>query len=327
MAALANPSHEALQQAAEWFAVLRSSQRLEQDRRQWQAWLDQREEHRTAWRYVESVSQRFASVQADASDPAAMQALKAVRRQERRRRQVLGAIAMAAGGGLLAWTGWRHAPLRREVLARLAQYRTGVGEVRDLLLPDGTRVWLNTDSALNVHYSTNVRRLELVAGEILVETGHDAARKFIVDAGSSRMTALGTRFTVSVAHDASYLAVYDGRVALDAGSRRQVINAGEQISFGPDGRWLLAPASRAREVWAHGVLLAEDVPLGVLLGELGRYVPGHLGASPEAARLRVVGGFPLHDPGQALALLEQALPVRVRRPLPWWTTVELRSEH
>lgn len=324
MAAPAIPSHDALEQAAEWFAALRSSPHPEQDRRLWQAWFDQREEHRVAWRYVEDVSRRFAPVQGGMPDPSTVQALKAVRQRERRRRQVLGGLAVACGGWL-AWAGWQYTPLRRLTLAGLAQYRTGTGEVRELSLPDGTRVWLNTASALNVRYSADIRLLELVAGEILIETAHDAARRFVVEAGQSRMTALGTRFTVSLRGDENYLAVFDGRVELDAGSRRQVLGTGEQLTFGRDGSWRLEPASRAREVWASGVLLAEDVPLGVLLEELGRYIPGHLGISPEAARLRVVGGFPLRDPGQTLSLLEKVLPIRVKRTLPWWTTVELRS--
>jgi transmembrane sensor len=323
MAAHSIPSHEALEQAAEWFAALRSGSLPEHDRLLWQAWFDQREEHRVAWRYVEDVSRRFAPVQGEAPDPATVQALKAVRQRERRRRQVLGGLAVACGGWL-AWAGWQYTPLRRMTLAGLAQYRTRTGEVRELSLPDGTRVWLNTASALNVRYSADLRLLELVAGEILVETAHDAGRRFVVEAGQSRMTALGTRFTVALGGDASYLAVYDGRVALDAGSRRQVIGAGEQLTFGQDGSWRLEPASRAREVWASGVLLAEDVPLGALLEELGRYIPGHLGVSPEAARLRVVGGFPLHDPDQTLSLLEKVLPIKVKRTLPWWTIVELR---
>ncbi|CAB3628445.1 FecR domain-containing protein [Achromobacter pestifer] len=321
MAAHVPPSHEALQQAAEWFAALRSSPHPEQDRRRWQDWLDQREEHRAAWRYVEDVSRRFTPLQGD--PPGALAALQAARRRGRQRRQVLGGLA-AVCAGLLGWTSWEHTALRRITLSHLAQYRTRVGEVQNLLLADGTRVWLNTASALNVHYSSQARLLELVAGEILIETAHDTARPFVVQAGPSRMTALGTRFTVSLAGESSYLAVYDGRVELDDSNRRQVINAGEQITFGPAGLWQLEPASRAREVWSSGVLLAEDVPLGVLLDELRRYLPGHLGVSPDAARLRVVGGFPLHDPDQVLALLEKVLPIQVKRPLPWWTAVELR---
>lgn len=326
MAVVAPLSREVLQQAAEWFAALRSSEHPERDRRQWQAWLDQREEHRAAWLQVENVSRRFAAVQGADSDGAMLQALKAVRVHERRRRQVLGGLVAAACGGLLGWAGWQHTPLRRIALAGLAQYRTGVGEMKDFVLPDGTRVWLNTASAFNVHYSAASRVLELVAGEVLIETAHEAGRSFVVQVGSDRMTALGTRFSVGAGQDDTYLAVYEGRVALDAEDGRRVVHAGEQVTLGPDGRWLLERASRAREVWAKGVLLAEDIPLGALIDELSRYVPGHLSVSPAAAQLRVIGGFPLNDPDRVLTLLQEVLPIRVKRTLPWWTTVELRSE-
>lgn len=316
-----SPSHQALQQAAEWFATLRSSENVERDRKQWQAWLDQHEEHRAAWRYVESVSQRFAFAREDHADRTALRALETVRK----RRRTLGIIAATACGSLLAWASWQNTPLRRLTLARLAQYRTGVGEIENLLLPDGTRVWINTASALNVHYSVDVRRLELVAGEILIETAHDSARRFVVDAGPNRMTALGTRFAVRLSEAESLLVVYDGSVALDTAERRQVVGAGEQISFGKQGNWQLEPASRAREAWANGVLLAENIPLGDLVDELKRYVPGHIGISSEAARLLVVGGFPLRDPDQTLALLEDALPIQVKRVLPWWINIELRA--
>jgi transmembrane sensor len=316
------PTHEALEQAAQWFADLRSSPHPERDRRLWQAWLEQREEHRVAWRYVEQISQRFVPVQSGTPDPATLQALKAVRLRQRRR-QVFGGLAVACGGWL-AWAGWQHTPLRRLTLAAMAQHRTRTGEVREISLPDGTRVWLNTASAVNVSYSADLRLLELVAGEILIETAHDSTRRFVVQAGHGRMTALGTRFTVALGDDASFLAVYDGRVALEAGNRSQVVGAGEQLSFGREGSWRLEPASRAREVWASGVLLADDIPLGALLEELGRYMSGHISVSPQAARLRVVGGFPLRDPDQTLALLESVLPITVKRTLPWWTAVELR---
>ena len=48
-------------------------------------------------------------------------------------------------------------------------------------------------------------------------------------------------------------------------------------------------------------------------------------AELQAAKDNLIGGYPLRDPAQVLALLERVLPVRVDRPLPWWTTVESRA--
>ena len=67
-----------------------------------------------------------------------------------------------------------------------------------------------------------------------------------------------------------------------------------------------------------------DIPLSEVLRELARYQTGHLGASAEVADIRVLGSYPLAQPERALAMLEAALPIRVQRSLPWWTTVQAR---
>ena len=44
--------HQALSQAAQWFATLNSGEAGADDRRRWQEWLAAAAEHREAWRYV-----------------------------------------------------------------------------------------------------------------------------------------------------------------------------------------------------------------------------------------------------------------------------------
>ncbi|WYX51809.1 hypothetical protein WJ971_08940 [Achromobacter xylosoxidans] len=61
-----------------------------------------------------------------------------------------------------------------------------------------------------------------------------------------------------------------------------------------------------------------------LVNELGRYRKGYLGVAPEVADMLVMGVFPADDPDRALDLLERNLPVRVQRPLPWWTSIVAR---
>ena len=45
--------------------------------------------------------------------------------------------------------------------------------------------------------------------------------------------------------------------------------------------------------------------------------------SPDAASLRVVGAFPVADTDQVLAMLQEVLPVRVRRYTRYWINVGL----
>lgn len=312
--------HAAMQQAAEWFALLRSGAASERDRRAWQDWLAQKSEHRDAWAYAESIAQRFEPVRAPETRRAAVEALHGARRVSLSRRRVLGALAVLGGGTLLGAQFWRQPQLVR---ALLAQYRTGTGEVRRLALADGSSVWLNTASALDTDFSAGTRLLQLWQGEMLIQTAHDARRPFLVDTAHGRLRALGTRFAVRLLERETLLAVFEGAVEVrnHAGDAR-VIAAGSQVRF--DGAAIAPeqPADAARQAWSRGVLLAENMRLDDVLAELGRYHHGHFGAAPEVAHLRVLGGYPLHDAERTLAMLAAVLPVRVRRTLPWWTTLE-----
>lgn len=323
----AAPSHEAMQQAAEWFALLRSGAATAQQHDDWRIWLESRGEHHQAWQYVEIISRRFISLQSAPDPRPVVTSLQALSGKSRQRRQWLSGIAVLAGATLLGWPILTRTPLAGAVMAWTADYHTGVGEVREITLADDTRVWLNTASAFNVDYQAALRRLQSVVGEMLIETAADAARPFVVDTGQGQLRALGTRFTVRLADSETFLAVYAGAVEIrtaDTG-RVRIIEAGQQTRFNRAVIALPEAAGHGREAWTRGVLLAEDIPLRELIAELNRYCPSHLGVAPEVAELRVLGGYPLHDSDKVLAMLEAVLPIRVRRTLPWWVSIEAKE--
>jgi len=65
--------------------------------------------------------------------------------------------------------------------------------------------------------------------------------------------------------------------------------------------------------------------LGEVVKELRRYRNGYLGIAPEVAHLRVFGSFPLRDTDNTLSMLASALPIRIQRTLPWWVSIEART--
>ena len=319
----ATPSHQALEQAARWFSLLQSGDASAADHVQWQAWLDNEPDARAAWSFVDRISQRFAPLQ---SLPAPRLAAAAYRQASTRmaRRQALRGMAALAGSGLLGWGAWRHTELPRQMAAWGADHRTATGEVREILLADGSRVWLNTASAFDLDYSGTLRRLQLRAGEMRVQTAPDASRPFVVDTPHGRLQALGTRFTTRLEGARSLLAVYEGavRISLHESAATTLVRAGQQAHFDARSASAITPADPAREAWTRGVLLANDIPLSELVAELRRYRSGHLALAPQVAGLRVLGSYPLRDTDATLAMLQTVLPIQIRRPLPWWTTIE-----
>lgn len=321
------PSHRALEQAAEWFALLRSGEATPEERRQWEAWLDGAQEHRTAWRYVERISSQFQPVQASPSRESAAKGFCAANSRLARRRQLLLGLGALAGTGLSGWAAWRLTPLPGMVLAWSADHRSATGEVRRIELADGSQVWLGTASAFDEDYGDGLRRLRLLAGEILIQTAADPTRPFVVDTPQGRVRALGTRFTVRIEGDETLVAVYKGAVeARTAGSGSvRVVHTGEQTRFTDQALAATQAADPAGEVWARGILVTNNTPLSDVARELQRYRGGVLRVAPEIAGLPVIGSYPATDPDRALAMLEAVLPIRVQRTLPWWVSIQPRN--
>ncbi|MCY1336454.1 Protein FecR [compost metagenome] len=317
------PDHSTLQQAAQWYARLAAAPDDARVRERWAQWHAQSEVNRTAWSYVERIGQRFQPLQADGDT--ALQTLRSARRAPPTRRQAMSGLAVLLGGALLGWGGWQNQRLRAGLLALRADLRSGTGEMREERLADGTHIWLNGNSALDLDFRSDLRRLLLLQGEVLIETARDD-RPFVVESGQGRMRALGTRFSVTQQDGATRLAVFDGAVEIRTadGTSRQVIEAGSQVRFDSAVIAAAQPADPARQAWSKGILAANDMPLAAFVEELSRYRHGHIGVDPALADLRVMGSFPLHDSDRALAMLQGALPVRIQRTLPWWVSIEPR---
>jgi transmembrane sensor len=215
----------------------------------------------------------------------------------------------------LPWRGW------------VAAHRTDTGERREIVLADGSRVWLNTATALDVDFSPTLRRIVLHRGEVLITSGHDdasVARPLVVDVPQGRLTALGTRFAVR--HEeggAVRLAVFEGAVEARPAGRGEprTLTAGEQARVFADRVEPPVAVTGDGDDWTRGMLVADGMRLGDFLAELGRYRTGYLGCAPDVADLRIVGAYPLADTDRVLDALQATLPVKVHRPMPWWAAV------
>lgn len=73
------------------------------------------------------------------------------------------------------------------------------------------------------------------------------------------------------------------------------------------------------------MLYADDARLGDFVRDLARYRPGVLRCAPEIADLRISGAYRLADTDAVLALLQEALPVRVVQRTRWWVSVVPRA--
>ena len=320
-AALAAIGEDVQQQAAEWLTVLMSDEASEAEHAAWQRWRGADPEHERAWQHIDAVSQRFNGLHRGA----AAQALAGAQQQavNGKRRQLLVWLGVAAGGGMLAtqtgaWDGVR---------ALRADYRTAKGERREVVLDDGSVLSLNTGSAVNVRFDGNRRLIELLAGEILVSSGHGAgsAAPLVVATREGLVRALGTRFVVRQQDGVSTVEVFESAVEIrprDSAGAPLLLAAGRGVAFSRHAPDAPHAVDAYADAWSRGQLIVDDVTLGDFLADLARYRPGVIDCAPAVAQLRLSGVFPLADTQRILNMLPNSLPVQVRSRTRYWVTVE-----
>ncbi|EPC4485938.1 ferric citrate uptake sigma factor regulator FecR [Serratia liquefaciens] len=305
---------QALKMAAQWFALLCDENVTEHQRQQWQAWHQQNEDHRWAWQRVEALQSQLQGVPGKFSYRTLDQA---GRQSTLDRRTLLKSLLLLLGVGG-SWLGFQS-PLGRELRA---DYRTATGEIKPIVLRDGSQLVLNTASAVDVRYSAEKRLILLYNGEISLITGRDD-RPFWVESRQGAMRALGTHFLVRENNDQTQLTVLEHAVEAQLAQfpqEKRRVNAGEQISFSAAAFGQQQAAGNG-DSWTRGVLSVSQWRLDQVLAELARYRHGRLDCDPAIAGLRVSGSFPLKEPDRALLLLSQTLPIRLQSFTRYWLKV------
>lgn len=310
------PQRKIVEAAATWYVQFQSETPSDRQRQAWQRWLDSDPAHRLAWEQMEQMQRHLGALPREAS----RRALSA----GQQRRQVLKLLAMLGATGYLGWT----VDDRISPVALWADYRTGVGARRSVELVDGTRIELNTDTAVDISYDPQQRLIKLLHGEILVSTGKRGdQRPLFVATREGQVQALGTVFSVRQLSTATRVGVLEDQVRLspgDAPADDQRLKAGESAEFDRQHVAPHRPYAASQTAWVNGQLIVLDATLGEVMEELGRYRPGALHCEPQAARLRVSGTFKVNDSDAVLSNLQATLPISVRYFTRYWVTIKHR---
>lgn len=317
-----NRANEIEEQAAVWLVKLDAQGSPEK----WaalDAWLAQSPRHRAAflrlsvaWRRTDQlrrVRPIDPHVDPDLLSPHARPATR--RRRWLRPGWAIGTAAAAAIALLaIAVANYSTAPAGRAEI-----YATQIDKPREeIILQDGTKVVLNTNSEVRVSFTPTHREVKLVRGEALFQVAHNVQRPFDVVAGIATVRAVGTAFSVRV-RDRTYVDVLvtEGRVMLNPPSNT-TLGAGQGarlVRSQVEAVWAIDDADRDRSLaWVHGRLEFDGrQTLSQAVDEVNRYTSRHIViADPEIGARRVSGVFEVLKPDEFIRAVEAAYGLRAR---------------
>lgn len=230
----------------------------------------------------------------------------------------IAAAAVIIVGGTMLWQNLR----RSEYNASGQTFATSVGERRQVVLKDGTKVLLGPTSRLVIARSDNDdRRLVSLDGIAYFSVVHDPAHPFTVKAGSISIQDVGTAFAVESDDSAgTRVAVDSGSVAIGAADQKHsvgaVLNARDRAVVDAQGVVAVERAVVTEDdlAWIQGRLIFRDAPLVLVGAELYRWYGVRLRvADSSLANLHLTASFSGEPVDRVLNVIALSLGARIER--------------
>lgn len=300
-------------EAAEWLVEFRSGDVDAAGQREFDAWLRASPEHIRA--FIEMAALWHEGGGIDPRRELDLEAIIALARSEQRIAELSPAqdagdrgTAARDAGAERRWgrtAGWALAAgvlaaavaatlLLRSGLPSQKTYFTGVGETRPILLPDGSKVLLDSKSRLRVSYTAAARNVELLQGQALFDVVRNPRRPFRVLAGDALVRDLGTVFDVNRLGRGTVVTVLEGRVAIPTSLQPIYLSAGEQVQVDV-GHFPPRPIQvdiSSETAWTHGQVVLDSATLTQVAQLFDRYSARKLVAHDRGAKpLRLSGVF------------------------------------
>lgn len=193
-----------------------------------------------------------------------------------------------------------------------SDYMTAKGEIQKILLPDGSYLILNTESAVALKFNETERHVRILAGEAYFNVIAGDQRPFLVQAGNGAIEDFGTSFAVWRTEDRDHVFLETGAVGVRHSSIEQdlvMLKPGQQVNIESDQLSAITLGNAATLLaWKQGKIVFQNTPLKAARDALRRYYPGKIWIMGSGLEKAVISGsYNTADPAQALRIMAAAL--------------------
>lgn len=145
----------------------------------------------------------------------------------------------------------------------------------ELVLPDGTKVWMNAESSLvfPVQFTGNKREVRL-KGEAYFEVAKNAEKPFMVQLNKMQVEVLGTHFNIMAYDDEPLVqtTLLEGSVKLRSSNGQQILKPGQQGLMGAGNRFVVKTANVEQAMaWKNGQFIFDDENMATISRRLARW--------------------------------------------------------
>jgi transmembrane sensor len=309
-----------MQEAAGWLVKQQEKPLTATEQKQLEQWQQSNKDNQFAWQRAQHFINQVDTLPKDI----AYAVLN--RPDDEKRRFNIGKLALLLASGPLIWGTYKTVDIQQWS----ADYRTAKGQQKQVTLPDGTQVKLNTATAFDISFDDKTRLLSLREGEIQVHTtmtGSQELKPFIVKTQDAILSPFDANFTVRQYSELTRVGVIEGRVKvvpkLANDAEGNVFKTGHQVELSSHAFLSHKPLATDTISWLDNMLAVHNMPLNKFIQEVSRYHRGLLRVSPDIANIDVSGAFPVQDINIIFNMLSHTYPINIKSHLSnYWVTLE-----
>lgn len=282
----ADNATDVLAQASAWLVRLRSGDASEDEKQAFAQWCETNPQTaqllRGTWTSLRSAAAEIAEEERANGSAWRGHARGRAAHPLRPGRRAFVGFAIAAGA---SWLAIKPPMQLWPALGDFAaDWRTGTGEQRRVVLSDRVAIEMNTQTRMDrLPAQDTMHGVELVAGEAEIVASQPPAgyagpmRTVAVVAGKGKMQAEVARFDIKRVGDQVCVTCISGTVAFEHPRRRMVLQPSQQIVYDDrDVQTVSAVDPSVITSWRRGVLVFNGVPLAQVVDEINRYRPGKI---------------------------------------------------
>ena len=293
-------------------------------------WLEESDENRAYFRECLARRELPASAKAErewARFAARNKILFAVPEVAGRRRsrflRYVAAAAVVAAGVCAVWFWQRTPDVASETgagaeisAAQPLEYRTACGERLDIVLPDGSKVCMNSEATLTVDpgFGKATREIEF-DGEAFFTISPDKNCPFIIHSANNNYTVLGTSFNLQsyARENFAVVTLHTGCLQAQVWKDVIILDPNEELQIDATANTITKRAVHVDDSigWIEGRLIFSGHPLKDVANKLSRYYQVKINIHDEIANLQYTGMVDRETLPEALRMISATSPVKL----------------
>ncbi|WP_152020018.1 FecR family protein [Aliarcobacter butzleri] len=306
---------ENIKEKAAYFFTCKKDGFTKEQEIEFNSWIDENIEHKKAYENVQRVQQMFLSLSKDTKEKISQEVHQGIKRERIfRKTQFLKIAASILLVIVVSFFGIEYLNFG------IKHSFTTNKEIKNIVLPDGSRVILDAKTKVDIKYFENKREVNIISGKALFDVAKNPNKPFIVNANKIKVEVLGTNFEVKNEEDKISIDVISGKVKVEENKDNKfeelaILTSGKRISFDKENNKIILKDIDIKNIasWKDGILFFQDYSLEKSINEFRKYKDINIFIDNNIKKYMISGSFKIDEFDKFLFALSKIYSLKIDR--------------